>query len=446
MSTGNNGCYGVSSKEKSEAQAAAKLVENGIDKEKKISETANNSASDSSPDALNIEDLFATALKSSEGISSDEAKKWFNGTLNEKERAEIENGISSIIHRGCMLAAKRSYETLLLQKRANKEAKRKKKDNSSKIKQTDRKRHEREREDFYTGPGQNYDYYGGDYPDYPPGPGFHDDPYYRGRFDDYHAPGGGAENLLIATIDTTILAQATIEDMMDTTVMMIIIIEVAEEKNGDKIDPEVEVMNPAVDRDEGIDTNIQIDTITAQGQDLKSQKIDSADSVLKEESKTDNDGKIVASKLEEKKSRRRSSERGASKDKLDRNGGDSRRHSSSEDRRRDRSRRHESRKRRDEDDRGRKKRRDSHRRRSPSSSEERRYSGRDEASSSSRRSRDRSRRKSDKRRHSDATEKKKSRRRRHSNDDKAQKKKSKARNRNPVTKVDKAQKREKQGS
>mmetsp|Transcript_5064 Transcript_5064/g.7331 ORF Transcript_5064/g.7331 Transcript_5064/m.7331 type:complete len:436 (+) Transcript_5064:340-1647(+) len=421
MSTGNNGCYGVSSKEKSEAQAAAKLVENGIDKEKKISETANNSASDSSPDALNIEDLFATALKSSEGISSDEAKKWFNGTLNEKERAEIENGISSIIHRGCMLAAKRSYETLLLQKRANKEAKRKKKDNSSKIKQTDRKRHEREREDFYTGPGQNYDYYGGDYPDYPPGPGFHDDPYYRGRFDDYHAPGRRSREP-VDCYDRHHHPSPSYNRRYD---------------GYNSYDDHYHRSRGGEERRQNRSRSRSYESRSRSRRRYrhkysdrhnnrsrsrsKSQKIDSADSVLKEESKTDKDGKIVASKLEEKKSRRRSSERGASKDKLDRNGGDSRRHSSSEDRRRDRSRRHESRKRRDEDDRGRKKRRDSHRRRSPSSSEERRYSGRDEASSSSRRSRDRSRRKSDKRRHSDATEKKKSRRRRHSNDDKAQK-------------------------
>lgn len=82
------------------------------------------------------------------------------------------------------------------------------------------------------------------------------------------------ENLSIVTIDTTIVARVTIEDMMDTTVMMIIIIavEVTEEKNCGRIAPEVEVMNLAVDRDEDIDTNTQIGMITARGQDLNLRK------------------------------------------------------------------------------------------------------------------------------------------------------------------------------
>lgn len=78
----------------------------------------------------------------------------------------------------------------------------------------------------------------------------------------------GAENLLIATIDTIIVVPAIMEDMMDTTAMMIIInvVEVAEERKGDDLG--VEVMNHVVGRDEDIDTSIQIDMITAQCHDL----------------------------------------------------------------------------------------------------------------------------------------------------------------------------------
>jgi len=78
------------------------------------------------------------------------------------------------------------------------------------------------------------------------------------------------ENLSIVTIDTTIIAPAIVEDMMGTTVMMIIItavVAVAEEKNVVKIDQEVKVMNPVVDRDEGIDVNIQRGMKTTQGLD-----------------------------------------------------------------------------------------------------------------------------------------------------------------------------------
>lgn len=44
------------------------------------------------------------------------AEKWFNETLNDDERAELEKGISAIIYRGCMLAAQRSYDTIVAQK------------------------------------------------------------------------------------------------------------------------------------------------------------------------------------------------------------------------------------------------------------------------------------------------------------------------------------------
>jgi len=45
------------------------------------------------------------------------AEKWFNKTSNDTERAELEKGISAIIYRGCMIAAKRSYDTIVIEKK-----------------------------------------------------------------------------------------------------------------------------------------------------------------------------------------------------------------------------------------------------------------------------------------------------------------------------------------
>lgn len=78
------------------------------------------------------------------------------------------------------------------------------------------------------------------------------------------------ENLSIVTIDTIIVARAIVEDMMVTTVMMIImnaVVAVVEEKNVVKIDQEVKAMNPVVDRDVGIDINIQKGMKNTQGLD-----------------------------------------------------------------------------------------------------------------------------------------------------------------------------------
>jgi len=140
----------------------------------------------------NIENLLANAMKAtttSGGSKTDDvANKWFYESLNDEERIEFEKGITSIIHRGCMVAAKRSYDTVLLQKRANKLE-------ASNKKRKRRCQHDQVNNYFHPLghlPPLNYDYYhrGNNFPpNYPPPPpGFHhDNPNYnRRRFEEYH--------------------------------------------------------------------------------------------------------------------------------------------------------------------------------------------------------------------------------------------------------------------
>jgi len=78
----------------------------------------------------------------------------------------------------------------------------------------------------------------------------------------------GVENLLIAMIDTILVARVIDENLMDTIVTMIITKGAgAVETSVDKIGLEVEAMNRVGGHAKDIGTNILIDTISVRGQD-----------------------------------------------------------------------------------------------------------------------------------------------------------------------------------
>ncbi|KAL3937360.1 MAG: hypothetical protein SGBAC_007527 [Bacillariaceae sp.] len=92
---------------------------------------------------------FETALKSGDQETDDEASKWYEKLAPEEQKV-LDDGMAAICYRGCMIAAKRSYDTLVRQKQETKRAKnRKKKDKTKERKQRNNRQNQRQEEGRY---------------------------------------------------------------------------------------------------------------------------------------------------------------------------------------------------------------------------------------------------------------------------------------------------------